>query len=107
MSKVIAILATLDTKAREAQFMKQEIEALGGAGLIIDVGVVGEAGISADVSRSKVIAAGGGSLEELLVDPSREKANPFVSAGAAKILQELQQDGKIDGVVALGGTQGT
>ena len=107
MSKVIAILATLDTKAREAQFMQQEIEALGGAGLIIDVGVVGEAGISADVSRSEVIAAGGGSLEELLVDPSREKANPFVSAGAAKILQELQQDGKIDGVVALGGTQGT
>ena len=107
MSKVIAILATLDTKAREAQFMKQEIEALGGAGLIIDVGVVGEAGISADVSRSEVIAAGGGSLEELLVDPSREKATPFVSAGAAKILQELQQDGKIDGVVALGGTQGT
>ena len=107
MSKVIAILATLDTKAREAQFMKQEIEALGGAGLIIDVGVIGEPGDSADVSRREVIAAGGGSLEELLLDPSREKANPFVSAGAAKILQELQQNGKIDGVVALGGTQGT
>ena len=105
--KVIAILATLDTKAREAQFMRQEIEALGGAGLIIDVGVIGEAGDSADVSRAEVIAAGGGSLKELLVDPSREKANPFVSAGAAKILQKLQQGGKIDGVVALGGTQGT
>ena len=107
MSKVIAILATLDTKAHEAQFMKEEIEALGGAGLIIDVGVVGEAGVSADVSRSEVIAAGGGALEELLLDPSREKANPLVSAGATKILQELQQEGKIHGVVALGGTQGT
>jgi uncharacterized protein (UPF0261 family) len=107
MSKVIAVLATLDTKAREARFMKEEIEALGGAGLIINVGVVGKAGIPADVSRAEVIAAGGGVLEELLSAPSREKANPLVSAGATKILQELQQAGKIHGVVALGGTQGT
>lgn len=107
MSKVIAILATLDTKASEAQFMKQEIEALGGSGFIIDVGVVGEAPITADVSRAEVIAAGGGTLEELLASPSREKANPLVTAGATKVLLELQQEGKIHGVVALGGTQGT
>lgn len=107
MSKVIAILATLDTKASEAQFMKQEIEALGGSGLIIDVGVVGEAGISTDVTRADVISAGGGKLEELLASPTREKANPLVTAGATKVLRELQQEGKIHGVVALGGTQGT
>ncbi len=107
MSKVIAILATLDTKADEAKFMSEEIEALGGSSMIVDVGVLGEAGISADVSRSEVIAAGGGVLEDLLAAPSREKSTPFVTAGATKILRELHQEEKIHGVVALGGTQGT
>ncbi|MFT5633060.1 MAG: hypothetical protein ACI9SQ_000772, partial [Rubritalea sp.] len=45
MSKVIAILATLDTKAAEANLMREEIESLGGKALIIDIGVVGKPGI--------------------------------------------------------------
>ncbi|MBK1833221.1 Tm-1-like ATP-binding domain-containing protein [Roseibacillus ishigakijimensis] len=105
--KTIAILATLDTKADEADFMRQEIESLGGKALILDLGVVGEAGIQADYVKEDIIAAGGSSLAELLDKPSREKCNPFVVAGATKILGELQSEGKIDGAVALGGTQGT
>ncbi len=107
MSKTIAILATLDTKSAEADFMRQEIEALGGKALLIDIGVIGKAGCDADVSRSEVIAAGGGSLEDLLKNPSREQANPFVTAGATKVVLGLLNDGKIDGVVTMGGTQGT
>jgi uncharacterized protein (UPF0261 family) len=105
--KTIAILATLDTKAAEADFMRQEIESLGGAALLIDIGVIGEASIEADVSRDEVIAAGGGSLAELLKSPTRSKANPLVIAGATKIVLELQRSGKINGVLTLGGTQGT
>lgn len=40
--KNIAILATLDTKADEANFMRGEIEALGGSATLIDIGVVGD-----------------------------------------------------------------
>ena len=105
--KTIAILATLDTKAAEAAFMRQEIEALGGKALIIDLGLVGEPGIAPDISKAEIIAAGGGSLDELLKDPSREKANPFVVTGATKLLKSAQEEGKVHGVVALGGTQGT
>lgn len=43
MSKVIAILATLDTKAAEANLMREEIESLGGKALIIDIPAVGRA----------------------------------------------------------------
>ncbi len=105
--KTIAILATLDTKAAEANFMRQEIEALGGAAMLIDLGVIGEAPIKADVSREAVIAAGGSSLAELLENPTRAKANPVIIAGATKIVLELQRSGQIDGVLTLGGTQGT
>ena len=105
--KTIAILATLDTKAAEAGLMREEIESLGGKALIIDIGVVGEPGIKADVSRADVIAKGGGSLEELLLKPSREKSGPFVTEGAKKVLIELIGKDEIHGVVTLGGTQGT
>jgi uncharacterized protein (UPF0261 family) len=107
MPKTIAILATLDTKAAEANLMREEIESLGGKALIIDIGVVGQPGITADISRSEVISRGGGSLEELLIKPSRDKSTPFVTEGTKKILIELIAKNAIHGVVTLGGTQGT
>ncbi|MDP0490051.1 MAG: Tm-1-like ATP-binding domain-containing protein [Verrucomicrobiota bacterium JB023] len=105
--KTIAIIATLDTKADEADFMRQEIETLGGKALIVDIGVVGQPGIEADVTREQVVEAGGSTLADLLEHPTREKCNPFVVTGATKLLVELQKEGKIDGAVSLGGTQGT
>ena len=105
--KTIAILATLDTKAAEADFMRQEIERLGGKALLIDLSVVGDSEISADVSKQEVIETGGSTLEELLDNPSREKASPVIVKGATQILTDLQVAGKVHGVVTLGGTQGT
>lgn len=105
--KTVAILATLDTKAAEANFMRKEIERLGGRAYIIDLSVVGDSEIAADVSKEEVIVAGGSTLAELLDNPSREKANPSIVAGATKILLDLQLAGKIQAVVTLGGTQGT
>lgn len=105
--KTIAIIATLDTKAAEASFMRDEIHALGGDALIIDIGVVGAPGIAANITREEVIHAGGGDLKDLLKDPTREKANPLVITGATKILTTLVGEKKIQGVVTMGGTQGT
>lgn len=105
--KTVAILATLDTKAAEADFMRSEIESLGGKALLIDLSLVGDSELQADVTKQEVISAGGGKLEELLVKPSREQSNPFIVAGATKILHDLEKEGKIDAAVSLGGTQGT
>lgn len=105
--KTVAILATLDTKADEADFMRQEIERLGGSALLIDLSLIGDASIKADVSKEEVIEAGGNTLAELLDNPSREKANPFIVKGATKILLDFQLADKVHAVVTLGGTQGT
>ena len=105
--KTIAILATLDTKAAEADLMRKEIESLGGKALLIDIGVIGVPGVEPDVSRSRIMEAGGSSLAEQLNKPSRAKSSPVMLAGGTKVVLDLQQSGKIHGVVALGGTQGT
>jgi uncharacterized protein (UPF0261 family) len=105
--KTVAILATLDTKADEAGFMRSEIESLGGQALLIDLSLVGESELSADFTKQDVISTGGGNLAELLVKPNREQSNPFIVAGATKIVKELQESEKIHAVVSLGGTQGT
>ena len=107
MSKTIALLITLDTKDQEAGFLKAQIEAIGHHALLLDIGVVGKAGIKADISRGKVISTGGGSIKEILKDPTREKSNPFVVKGCIKILNRKIAKNEVHAVLGLGGTQGT
>jgi len=105
--KVIAVLATLDTKGPEADYVREQINNCGHKALIIDTGVVGNPRAQADISREEVARAGGTELDELLKDPSRETAAPLMAEGAARIVQDLFEKNAIDGIIAMGGTQGT
>lgn len=107
MQKTIALLVTLDTKDQEADFLRDQIVNKGHKALLIDIGVVGIAGTKADISRKNVIDEGGGSLEEILKNPTRELSNPFVVGGAIKILKSGIENDKVHAVIGLGGTQGT
>ncbi len=122
MHHVIAVLATLDTKGAEAQFLRERIEALGSKALLVDIGVVGKPGARPDVTREEVAKAGGSSLAQLLVDPTRATASPVMVAGATKVLLDLfhlhGEHGShvphgahavhgVHAVIGLGGTQGT
>ena len=107
MSRTVVILATLDTKAEEAEFLRNQVVALGGGALVIDLGVVGMPGITADIGRDAVAQAGGGKLAELLKDPTRESAGPVMVAGATRLLLDLIAAGRAHAVLGVGGTQGT
>jgi len=107
VSRTVVVIATLDTKGEEAEYLRGQIEALGGAVTLIDIGVVGEPMITPDVSREQVAAAGGTELSALLEDPTREAAAPVMAAGAGEILRGLIHDGQAHAVLGLGGTQGT
>lgn len=105
--RTVVILATLDTKAEEAAFLKQQVQTLGGNAVILDMGVVGHAGIAADVPREAVATAGGVDLAALLAAPTRETAGPVMVAGATKLLLAMIAAGRAHAVVGVGGTQGT
>ena len=107
MRRTVVVLATLDTKSAEAEYLRGQIEALGGKVKLIDMGVVGEPPITADFGREEVAAAGGAELSTLLEDPTRETAAPIMVAGATKILLELVDADEAHAVLGIGGTQGT
>ena len=107
MGKTVAVLATLDTKGQESNYVREQIEALGGTALLIDMGVVGAPGVEPDVGREEVAAAGGTPLSELLENPTRQTAAPVMIGGAIRILQDMLGAERIHAVVGLGGTQGT
>ena len=105
--KTIAVLATLDTKGKEAEFLRQQIRKHGQTALIVDVGVIGTPATKADVTRAEVAAAGGTTLDQLLRNPDREVAAPVMAAGATAVIMKLAAEKKIHGVMGMGGTQGT
>lgn len=105
--KTIIILATLDTKGIETQYVREQIEKLGEKALVVDVGVVGHPATKADITRQEVAEAGGIPLNTLLEKPDREVAAPIMAEGATKIITKLVDEGKVHGILSMGGTQGT
>ena len=107
MPKVIAVLATFDTKGQQAQYLREQLEGLGSQPLLVDLGVTGAALPPGDVTREEVAQAGGMPLADLLRDPSREAAQPIMAKGAIRILRDRLESGALHGVIGLGGLQGT
>jgi uncharacterized protein (UPF0261 family) len=105
--KTIAVLATLDTKGREADFLRKCIQDFGDRALLIDTGVVGSPQANADFTRDEVARAGGADLQSLLRDPSRSVAAPIMAEGATSLLLDLVRTERVHGVLSIGGTQGT
>lgn len=107
MSRAVVILATLDTKAEEADFLRRQVTALGGSVVVMDIGVLGQPQTTSDFDRAEVARAGGGNLDDMRNRPTRETAGPIMVAGATRILIDLIAAGRAHAVLGVGGTQGT
>jgi uncharacterized protein (UPF0261 family) len=102
----VAVICTLDTKGREACYLKERIEASGGRALIIDIGMAGEPfGVSPDVPRAQVAQAAGKSVAEV-AKLGRGEACEVMQRGLIPVLSELYAKGKIGGALAIGGSDG-
>ena len=106
MGTVVAI-GTLDTKGAEYSFLRDRLIEHGADVILVDAGVQGEPAIEADVSRREVARAAGADVEELAAAGDRGAAVETMSRGAAAIVERLHREGRLDGVVGMGGTGGT
>lgn len=103
----IAVLGTMDTKGEEHAFVADLIRKRGHKVLVIDVGILENAKLKPDITREQVAAAADANLPELIAKHDRGEAVRAMSLGAPMILMHLANDGKIDGVISLGGGGGT
>ena len=104
---VIAVLGTLDTKADELGYVAREIRRLGHEALLVDVGTGGPPGIVADISREEVAVAANLDLVALFARQDRGECVAAMAAAAAALVPRLAREGRIAGILALGGGGGT
>jgi len=97
--KTIAILGTLDTKGEEHAYVAELIRARGHKALLIDVGTQGAPTVLPDVPRTELIGS------QTFTD--RGEAVATISQAAAAFCAKLVAEGKIDGIISLGGGGGT
>lgn len=107
MAPTVVLVGALDTKADEYAFVRDRLNTAGVDTVVVDAGVLGSPGFEPDISRENVAAHGGGDLSALVAAGDRGAAMAVMATGATRIVAELQESGRIDGALALGGTGGT
>ena len=107
MTKTVCIVGTMDTKGLEFSFIKAQIESTGTSTCVINTGILGEPGLTPDISADEVAQAGGSSLQALRDEGDRGNSVAVMAQGAAALIAEKQAAGEIDGIISLGGSAGT
>ena len=105
--KTILLIGTLDTKGAEFSYVRDLIRARGHQTLVANVGVQGKPTFEPDVSAAQIAEAGGKSLQNLRTEADRGAALDVMTAGVRVWGSRLAGEGKIDGVLSLGGGGGT
>ena len=104
--KTIAIAGTFDSKGKEFLYIKELIEGLGVNTFTIHTGSF-EPLFEPDVPNTEVAAAAGFDLKVLAERQDRALATESLSKGTEKLIPQLYQEGKFDGIISLGGSGGT
>ena len=107
MAGTVLLLGTFDTKGHEYAFVRDRLLDLGVAVLLVDAGINDPVGVQPDVARDAVAEAGGARIEELASAGDRGAAVEAMARGAAGVVRRLFDEGRFDGILALGGSGGS
>ncbi len=107
MAKTVVIVGALDTKGEDFRYVKELVEREGLATLVVDFGVMGPPAFAPDVAREEVVAAAGGDLARIVSGDHKDEAMQTMAAGLAAVVQKLHAEGRVDGIMSMGGSGGT
>ena len=103
----VYLIATLDTKGAEANYVRHQLSSLGVATVVVDAGCLGAATCAADVSRAQVFGLAGTSVEAMQQQGDRGVAIAQACAGVRRLVMQAFDGGALQGVLGLGGSAGT
>ncbi|MFJ5023804.1 Tm-1-like ATP-binding domain-containing protein [Streptomyces goshikiensis] len=103
----VVLLGTLDTKGVEYGWLRERLLRAGVEVVLVDTGIMDEPRVPADVPREAVARAAGAELSELRAGVDRGAAVTTMARGAEATLLRLHAEGRLDGVLAIGGSGGT
>ena len=103
----VVLVGTLDTKGVEYAFLRERLLERGVDVIVVDAGVNAPVGLEPDVSREEVARAAGADPAALAAAGDRGAAVTAMGAGAEAVVVELHAAGRLDGILALGGSGGS
>jgi len=103
----VALVGTLDTKGPDYAFLAGRLRAGGADVIVVDAGTGTPDGITPDIPAGQVAAAAGTTIGALRSAGDRGAAVTAMGRGAAALVSELATAGRVDGVLAAGGSGGS
>lgn len=103
----VFLFATLDTKGREAAYVRGLLTSWGIPVTLVDVGAIATPAVEADVPRERIFELAGTSLEAIQQRGDRGDAVTKAAEGAASLARSAFESGDLSGVLSLGGSAGT
>ena len=103
----VFLFATLDSKGREAAYVRDLLVSWGIPVTLVDVSAIGPTSVDADVPRTRVYERAGTSLESIQRRADRGEAVTKAADGAAAIAREAYARGELAAVLSIGGSAGT
>lgn len=97
----------MDTKGKEAGFIRDCALEEGINPILMDIGTLNEPFINAHIANYEVAREGGYDLKTIKDKRDRLWAVRAMEEGGAKVVERLFKDRKIDGVLGMGGGTGT
>lgn len=106
MKKTVGIIATLDTKGEEVDYLKKRILEAGGNVVVIDSGTGGiPQGNGCEITREMIAEKAGYTCEEIAAK-GRGEAAEIVCRGLKAVVRDLYEKGKIHALLSIGGGDG-
>ena len=107
MSRTVVLVGALDTKGEEFAYVRRLIEERGVGTLVVDFGFMGPPAFEPDVTRQAVMAAAGVDPRRLASGEHKDEAMRSMAAGLAVVVRQLYDEGRLDGILGMGGSSGT
>ncbi len=103
----VVLVGTLDTKGIEYGYLRERLLEHGVDVLLVDAGIVGEPKVAPDISREEVARSVDADASELASVGDRGAAVEVMGRGAGEVLKSLYGEGRLDGVLGVGGSGGS